>query len=51
MGKLAIDVAILEKPGPLTPDEFAAIRAHAYYSAVLLRRVLGFDDLAKWADD
>lgn len=51
VGKLAIDVAILEKPGPLTPDEFAAMRAHAYYSEVLLRRVPGFDDLAKWAGD
>jgi HD-GYP domain-containing protein (c-di-GMP phosphodiesterase class II) len=47
VGKLAIDVAIPEKPGPLTPDEFAAMRAHACYSAVLLRRVPGFDDLAK----
>ncbi len=51
VGKLAIDVAILEKPGPLTQDEFAAMRAHAYYSEVLLRRVPGFDDLAKWAGD
>jgi HD-GYP domain-containing protein (c-di-GMP phosphodiesterase class II) len=35
----------------LTPDEFAAIRAHAYYSAVLLRRMPGFDDLTKWAGE
>jgi HD-GYP domain-containing protein (c-di-GMP phosphodiesterase class II) len=31
----------------LTPDEFAAMRTHACYCAVLLRRVPGFDDLAK----
>jgi HD-GYP domain-containing protein (c-di-GMP phosphodiesterase class II) len=51
VGKLAIDLDILEKPGPLTPDEFAAMRAHTYYTEVLLRRVPGFDDLAEWAGD
>lgn len=51
IGKMAVDSAILEKNGPLSPEEFATMRTHAYYTAVLLGRVPGFDEIAEWAGD
>jgi len=38
-GKLAVPKEILEKTGPLTLEEYAIIKSHAYYSSRLLRTV------------
>lgn len=35
-GKLAIDLSILEKPGPLTKSEFWKMRKHVFYTEVFL---------------
>jgi HD-GYP domain-containing protein (c-di-GMP phosphodiesterase class II) len=39
IGKTYIDVAILDKPGPLTPEEFAAIQEHPRMGFELIRRM------------
>jgi HD-GYP domain-containing protein (c-di-GMP phosphodiesterase class II) len=39
IGKLAISSRILDKPGRLDPDEFAAIREHPRYTHQILQRV------------
>ncbi len=37
---------ILDKPGPLTPDEIQIVRAHPRHTYDILRRVPIFDELA-----
>lgn len=39
LGKIAISNEILEKEGPLTDKEFATIKNHPYYTAVILDRI------------
>ena len=46
IGKLGVSNAILEKPGKLDADEFAAVRKHPYYSYEILRRVSAFADFS-----
>lgn len=38
IGRLAISVAIWEKPGPLTEDEWERVRLHPYYTERVLAR-------------
>jgi putative nucleotidyltransferase with HDIG domain len=38
LGKIAVDAAVIRKPGRLNPEEWAAMRRHARLSARLLRR-------------
>ncbi len=47
-GKLAVPSEILEKKGPLTSEERAIVKSHAYYSSVLLRRVPEMDQINAW---
>lgn len=49
LGKLAIDSAILEKPGKLDPAEFNAIRAHTFFTYQLLSHIQGFETINRWA--
>ncbi|MDO8959650.1 MAG: HD domain-containing protein [Rhodocyclaceae bacterium] len=49
IGKLVVPNAIFCKAAPLTPEEFAVIRQHAYCSQHILARVRGFEKVAKWA--
>ncbi|KXG73904.1 HD-GYP domain-containing protein [Thermotalea metallivorans] len=49
LGKLAIPNDILDKPGALTPQEFFKIKAHPYYTKLILNQVEGFEDIARWA--
>ncbi|MUM77232.1 HD domain-containing protein [Pseudodesulfovibrio sp. F-1] len=49
IGKLAVPVTLLDKPGPLTQEEFEAVRLHAAASESILRSVPGLDDIADWA--
>ena len=57
IGKIAIDEKILNKPGRLTPEEFAVIKTHTTEGAALLHRLENFDtepllqtacDIARW---
>ena len=46
IGKLGVSNTVLDKPGKLTDEEFASIRAHPAYSEQILTRVSAFKDLA-----
>ena len=43
IGKIAIDEKILNKPGRLTPEEFAVLKTHTTEGAALLHRLENFD--------
>jgi putative nucleotidyltransferase with HDIG domain len=49
VGKLGVSNRILDKPGKLTEEEFAAIRRHPEYSYRILARVAPFRALAETA--
>jgi HD-GYP domain-containing protein (c-di-GMP phosphodiesterase class II) len=49
IGKLAIPTEILEKPGPLSKEEFDLIRTHAYHTDRVLSKVSGFETIRVWA--
>ncbi len=45
VGKIGVDDAILRKPGRLTDEEFAAIKAHTVIGAQILSRITSMPDL------
>jgi HD-GYP domain-containing protein (c-di-GMP phosphodiesterase class II) len=49
LGKLAVPAEILEKPGRLTPEEFAVIRRHTYFTFHLLEPLRVLDVIRIWA--
>jgi HD-GYP domain-containing protein (c-di-GMP phosphodiesterase class II) len=49
IGKLAVDVNILEKPDRLTSSEYSAIQEHAWHSYRMLRDIDGFQRMNSWA--
>lgn len=49
IGKVVVPNAILCKPSRLTPDEYAVIRQHPYYTQRILSRVGGFEQISEWA--
>lgn len=49
LGKITIPNSILEKTGPLSDGEFAVIKNHPYYSALILSRIPEFETLSLWA--
>ncbi len=49
LGKLAIPVEILEKPGRLTKEEMDIIKRHPYYTYVILDSIEGFELVTEWA--
>jgi len=51
LGKLAVPVDILEKPGNLTDEEFKIIRGHVYFTWELLNEVEGFETICKWSSN
>ena len=44
IGKLSVPASILQKPGPLDDDEFAAVKQHPERGRELLAELGGFDD-------
>lgn len=46
IGKLTVDVSIINKPGTLTPDEWNAMREHPIHGAQLVSRLPGVDKSA-----
>jgi HD-GYP domain-containing protein (c-di-GMP phosphodiesterase class II) len=48
LGKLAMPAEILEKPAPLTREEFNVIRTHTFYTDHILKSLHGFDTIRKW---
>ncbi|MDZ5253506.1 HD-GYP domain-containing protein [Clostridium sp. LIBA-8841] len=49
IGKLAVDVDVLEKPGKLTSEEYKHIQTHVYYTYTILKDIEGLEDVASWA--
>ena len=49
VGKLYVDNDLLEKPGKLTPDEFAKIKDHATGTYVVLSAIRGLETITSWA--
>ncbi len=48
IGKLAIPLEILDKPGPLSGEERLIINTHAYHSHGILSSIKGFEEIADW---
>jgi putative nucleotidyltransferase with HDIG domain len=49
IGKLGVSSRILDKPGPLTPQEWETVRRHPQWSMEILDRVGAFHDVARIA--
>lgn len=49
VGKICVPNEIIEKDGPLTPEERTTIKKHAYFSGVILRGDKSFEEIANWA--
>ncbi len=49
LGKLTIDINILEKQGALEPQEYEYIKSHVYFTHYLLSEISGFEDITTWA--
>src|SRR5258706_16377350 len=49
LGKLSVSNSILDKPGPLSAEEWEAVRKHPYYTLLILNHIEGFEALAKIA--
>jgi len=47
VGKLGVSNSVLDKPGKLDADEWAAVQAHAAYTEAILSRIGAFAELAK----
>jgi HD-GYP domain-containing protein (c-di-GMP phosphodiesterase class II) len=49
LGKLAVPVEILEKPGSLTKGEFDIIRSHPYFTFRILEPLKAISQIYEWA--
>ena len=48
IGKIAVDESVLDKPGPLTPDERVHVQNHALWGAQILAPIQQFKALVPW---
>lgn len=49
LGKLAVPIEILNKPGSLTDDEMKIMKSHTFYSYRIISKMSNFNEIAKWA--
>ena len=49
IGKLFVDIEVLEKPGRLEEEEYKHIQSHAYETYRLLSKIEGFEEIRDWA--
>jgi len=49
IGKLSVPNSILDKPGPLTSEEWEVVRLHPYYTQRVLLHIRGFKQIAHLA--
>jgi HD-GYP domain-containing protein (c-di-GMP phosphodiesterase class II) len=47
VGKLGVSNSVLDKPGKLDDEEWAAVKAHAMYTETILSRINAFSELAR----
>lgn len=48
LGKLAVPVEILEKPGPLTAGEYRIVKTHTFYTYRVLESIPGLETINQW---
>jgi putative nucleotidyltransferase with HDIG domain len=51
LGKLRIPDSILDKAGPLSPEEYKLVRRHAEDTYAILSQIEGIEEIALWAGD
>lgn len=49
IGKIGIPTEIIEKPARLSPSEYSQMKAHAYYTRLILQNIKGMEDICLWA--
>lgn len=49
IGKIAIATEIVEKNSRLSASEFNQMKAHAYYTNLILKDIKGLEDICSWA--
>ncbi|OAQ21677.1 hypothetical protein TDIS_0195 [Thermosulfurimonas dismutans] len=49
IGKLSVPEEILDKPGPLTPEEWAIMKAHPFVTYRILEKIPYFETITAWA--
>ena len=49
VGKMVIPNSILDKPGKLTPEEYAVMKSHTYYTYYVINSIEGLQPIARWA--
>lgn len=49
IGKIGVDPQLIDKRGPLTPDERQRVKAHAYYTRLILEPLKPLCDICHWA--
>lgn len=49
IGKLAIPVELIEKPGKLTKEEYDIVKKHALHTYQTLKNIKGFETISEWA--
>ena len=49
IGKLFVNIEVLEKPGKLDPTEYSHIQSHAYETYRLLTKIEGLEEIRDWA--
>ncbi|MBV8620324.1 MAG: HD domain-containing protein [Curvibacter sp.] len=49
LGKLRVPDELLEKPGRLTPEEYAVMKRHSFDTYTILRTIHGLEEVALWA--
>jgi HD-GYP domain-containing protein (c-di-GMP phosphodiesterase class II) len=49
LGKLSVPLKVLNKPGRLTEQEWAAMRGHTYYTYRIIESIGGMDTINEWA--
>ncbi len=49
IGKIAVPTEIVEKPSKLNNSEYNQMKAHVYYSHMILKNIRGLEDICNWA--
>ncbi len=49
IGKIGIPTELIDKKGALTPHEYEQIKAHSYYTHLILSEIPGLHDIVHWA--
>lgn len=49
IGKIAVPTEIINKQGPLNPNEYSQIKSHSYYTYAILSKINGLEDICNLA--